>query len=596
MPTQELELRYELESSLINTIISIRARRRQIEEQWLRSHRAWQSLGYDRRVTTSESSPNDYNIPFARRALERTVVRGVRMLTPNVKWHEVTPMGEVDDETLSNMDQFMWYVLRKKIRSKSNISQLVRCMALYGRCHLKTSIGMSNGQVWPAQRVVDPFSFYVFPETVSVVSEADLVFEDFLFSYEKYKTMSDNKLIDPITPSELTAPTWPYHLIERLANQGLTDPGQDATILRRSVTDKLDATQGSYASLTELWLNKSDKLYQVYILWNHSNAPRIVGFIPSAYDTPLYRSVIHRSLPNETYTNSMMDDIVELSSLDNDILNQYLDAVNWEQGFVGVNDDEISRLDSIKVKGRATWHMKGDPRDAISLFNPPNTSVNQLRAFQVVTGLVNSLAGTGTIAEGQPGRNMPRAGGAVNNLVNLALADVEDMVNLIEQEVMSPSLGDIHKVSSQFIPDEQLMVIPGGKGLTKAVIKKSQILGDFQFEWVGALQNQDDQQRAQRLMIFLNMMPTLEPMLNRQGYTFNAVELLQMIWRFGLGERGLKDVVTPIAELQKEIQANFAAQPGDKPNGQSNGQSNGKPVSGLNYRLQTPTSGFVKRN
>ena len=33
---------------------------------------------------------------------------------------------------------------------------------------------------------------------------------------------------------------------------------------------------------------------------------------------------------------------------------------------------------------------------------------------------------TGTIAEGQPGRNMPRAGGAVNNLVNLSMADVQD--------------------------------------------------------------------------------------------------------------------------------------------------------------------------
>jgi len=487
VPDQQFDLRSELESTLINTIIAIRARRRQIEEQWLRSHRAWQSLGFDRRILTSETSPNDYNIPWARRALERSIVRGVRMLTPNVKWHEVTPMGEVDDETLSNMDQYMWYVLRKKIRSKSNISQLVRCMALYGRCHLKTSIAISNSQVWPAQRVVDPFSFYVFPETVSVVSEADLVFEDFLFSYEKYKTMADNGLIDFVASDELTPPVWPYHLIERLAHQGLTDPGQDASILHRSVTDKLNATQGSYASLTELWLNKNDKLYQVYILWNQRNAPKIVGFIESAYDTPLYRSVIHRSLPNETYTNSMMDDIVELSSLDNDTLNQYLDAVNWEQGFVGVNDDEIGRTDSLKAKGRATWHMKGDPRDSITLFNPPNTSDTQLKALSFLVSMTNSLTGMGSLGEGQPGRNMPRAGGAVNNLVELALADIGDLVNLIEQEVLSPSLGDIHKVSTQFIPDDQLMLIPGGTGLTNAVLKKSQILGDFQFEWVGAL-------------------------------------------------------------------------------------------------------------
>src|SRR5206468_3394118 len=112
-------------------------------------------------------------IPAARRVLERTCVRGVKLVTPSVKWFEVAPMGDVTQTQLTNVDQFMWYVIRKRIKSRSIISQLFRSILLYSIAILKTSVAVHNGMVWPAQRAVDPFAFYAFPETCATIDDAE---------------------------------------------------------------------------------------------------------------------------------------------------------------------------------------------------------------------------------------------------------------------------------------------------------------------------------------------------------------------------------------------------------------------------------------
>ncbi len=297
---QENDLKQQLSSALCQRVIGIRGRRRGVvEENWLRSRRTWMNSALDHRYMGSDTGSGLYNIPAGRRAAERSVVRGVKLLTPNVKWFEVSAMSDISSDKLSNVDKFMWFILRKKIKSRSNIAQLVRSMMLYGLCHIKTSISVTNGMVWPNQRVVDPFAFYIFPETVSDISEAELVFEDFLFTFDKYRTYVQKGIVEDIPQSDLTKPEWPYHLIERLAYQGITDPTADADQVIQKTKDQLEATSSGFVSLTELWMRRDDALYQAYIAWNIKGGARIVGFFKSEYEQPLYRSVVHRALPGE---------------------------------------------------------------------------------------------------------------------------------------------------------------------------------------------------------------------------------------------------------------------------------------------------------
>ena len=623
---QESELKQAYSRAYCDEIVAIRQRRLLVEQRMLASRRQWFGNHLARVIPEGKSVADLYDIPAARRTQERFATRAVKMLTPSVRWFEVAPAADVPSEKVSNVDQWMNYVLRKRIRTRPIVSQLVRCLMLYSFSVLKTSIQVLNGNVWPSWRAVDPFSFYIYPETSPVVEEAEKVFEDHLCSFEKYKTYARKGLVDDLEMSDLTKPDWPYHLVERLAYQGITDPtadvAQDIETRSRRISDELSATTEAFVSLTELWIRREDVQYQVYIAWNLKRGPRIVGFFKSSYDEPLYRMTVHRPLPGELYTPAQSEDINELDNVQNDLFNQFMSSVDWEQGFVAAQADR--RHDSWKAKGRALWMFNDDPRQAMQFIQPPITSVNQLRAFQIVTGLMQSMGGAGTIAEGQPGRNMPRAGSAVQSLVNLGMADVSDVAEILEQEVLTQALSDVYKVSS-FIPDEQLMRIPGGMafygaGVQSNILKRSDILGDFEFEWIGAQQFQDDSQRAQRSLIMLNMLanPQVQQQLAGQGYAVNLAEMIQYIWRHTLGERGLTDILVqmppvrgPLGPMQPGVpggqpmpgapatngaQAPPAAGPSGTPgtNGAQAPQAQ-SPMPGLAYQLPQPQSGFLQQ-
>ena len=588
--TQENDLKRSLREAYTQTCCAVRDRRKLQEQKWLRSRRTW----YGQHPEMVYHSPTKtYQPPSGRRTTERSIVRCVKLLTPSVKWFEVMPLGDIPQERLTNIDAFMNYILRKKIKSRANISQLSRCMHLYGMPILKTSIMVRNNQAWPTQRVIDPFSFYMFPETASSIDQADIVFEDMLMSFEKYKTWVAKGIVDELKHEDIGAVDWPYHMAERLAYSGFTSPSTSVDVDIDRVKKQLADSTAKYVSLTELWVHREDKLYQAYIAWNLTRGARIVGFFESNYDEPLYRMAIHRGLPNETYTTTSVEDINDLDSMQMDLFNQFKDQVDWEQGFMLAGEEAGERHESWVAKGRAIWNVQGDPKAGMVFIQPPVTSTNSLRAWQIANGYMQSMAGAGTIAEGQPGRNMPRSGSAVMGLVNLGMADIEDVAQIIEQEVLTPSLGDIYKVSARFIPDSQLIRIPGGEALYEgnksSLLKKQDILGDYEFEWVGSLQFQDQSQRAQQLMVFMNLAPQFEPQLLKQGFMLNWAELIPMVWRYGMGERGLSKVIVPLPAAQ-----GMPGMEGMQP-GMEGEPSEGPPqsVAGLKPPVPSATNGFL---
>lgn len=631
---QETQLKSAYRHAYCDQTIEVRMRRRYTEQRMLNSRRKWFGF-YNPSYMPSDSSTGVYNIPAARRVIERAAVRVTKLLTPTVKWFEVQPSDSYNTpaERVSNTDAFMRYVMRKKIDTRSNISQLSRSMIIYGFCVLKTSVDIQKGEVWPTQRAVDPFSFYIYPETSPTIQQAEDVFEDLLFSLSRYNTFVDKGLVDPINRDDLTTPDWPYHLVERMAYQGISNPNSNVDQKIENIKSGLNKQNSTnpFVSLTEKWIRKDGELYQVYIAWNLVNGPRIVGFFKSLYDDPMYRMAIHRPLPGETYTTAQIEDIEALDDVQGDMFNQFKDAVDREGGFVAFGGSSGMRRDTFKYKGGAKWDFGSEnPKDVMLNVQPPNTSNNFLRAWQVTNAMMQSMGGAGTIAEGQPGRNMPRSGEAVSSLINLGMADIQDIAEVIEQGVLTPGLSDIYKVANM-IPEDQLMRIPGGiafydpnKENPTSLIKKRDIVGDFEYEWVGSLQFQADGERAQRLMIFLNMFlnPNTQQMLAQQGYTINLPALIQMVWRSGIGVRGLDNVVVTLGEMQQilirqqqqsgmpigpqtqptnlppDVQQLLDQVKGTVPQGQTppvrQGGQNGA-VTGLTPTLPLVTNGFTRR-
>jgi len=256
-----------------------------------------------------------------------------------------------------------------------------------------------------------------------------------------------------------------------------------------------------------------------------------------------------------------------------------------------------TRKDHWRLGNRNIIDIDGDPREAMQFVEPPNTSGNILRTFQIVTAMIQSMGGSGSIAEGQPGRNMPRAGFAVHDIINLGMADIQDVAEVLEQEILTPGLGDIYKVAALFIPEAQKMRIPGGQafydGLDRAstVIGVQDILGEYEFEWVGSLQFQNGSERAQQLMMFSNLLMQMTPVLQQQGVAVNWKELIPMIWRYGLGERGLSKVLVDMPPQPMPQQPGMGG-PGMPPSGTNGASAPSAPpqgVNGLNIPIPQPS-------
>jgi hypothetical protein len=174
---------------------------------------------------------------------------------------------------------------------------------------------------------------------------------------------------------------------------------------------------------------------------------------------------------------------------------------------------------------------------------------------------------------------MPRAGFAVNNLINLSLSDVQDIAETTEQDILTPSLMDIHSQTLLYIPASQLIAIPGSSDYAALALQKADLQGRYLFEWIGSLDFQDRETKAERLMLFARLLLDAFPIIQQAGYKLDIPQLVQQIYINGIGVRGMPQIIRPLTE--EEMQQQTQQQLTDMLMQQAGGNGNGaKPSNG----------------
>ena len=336
------------------------------------------------------------------------------------------------------------------------------------------------------------------------------------------------------------------------------------------IQQKVKETEQSLSKQTKAFVSLTKCYFRIGSTWhyavicNNTKDKCLIRLDTDEY-TPAYRWTNTRPLPGELYTNSSMDDIRVLQNLTNTAISQVeSNRTRFAEPPIVANADLNGRMENKTFANRQWWFVDGDPSTQVKSLDVEDTSTNGIRAWQTYLGLLDKGSG-GTLAEGQPGRNMPRAGGAMNNLLNLSLADIEDIANSIEQELLTPGLSDIFNIFQKYVPKSQLLKIPGkGKQLPR-IISSSQLNGNYTFIWEGSLGFQDANQRADKLMQFMSILmqpqvlQVLMAQLQQQGNTLDFVSLFRNIYTHGLGERGLGELIVPIPpEVLQQQQAQQA--------------------------------------
>lgn len=568
----------QIAEKLSPRIVDIRNRRRPIDEEDLRTHAMHHAV---RGRFFYNSDTFKHYIPMGRRAIERFVVRVVQSLIPNDQFFECYPGDEMSipagREAAAN-GAYMHWLLTRKIGIRKIANQLTRTLLMYRRAILKTAVEVTDAtvnmgriqgrlkEVWPTARVVDPFSFYVWPETSPNLRDAQLVFEDVLMPYSEFRQHVKDGQCDNIPQSELTRPDFPYHWNQRLAVTGFAEPQQ---VAGDSVPQYGEGKQTSSApvletdvSLSECWFWSGDKLMTCWLVWNVQGAPRAVRFKQAAYPSieSVYKMAVARPIPGETYSSTLANDIEPLQILLNDQFNQ-MEEARSVAGLppIALDPNLISRTDSIVYGSRKRWLVE-NPKEAILPIAIPDTSKTSLAASQNTMGLINTIGGASPLAEGQPTRGLPRAGMAVQNLISLGLADITDVATIIETEILTPMMHELHRLTLAFVPPSQVMQIPGTQGYQAQTITVESIAGNWSFNWVGAQQLQAMTSKAGQMLNFYANLSKIAPQLEQQGWGIKWGPLTKRVWRDALGERGVEDIVVPISELMKDPQMQEAQQ------------------------------------
>lgn len=555
---------------LSGPISGTRERRKYIEAEWLLNYRAWQGWPSQSYTVPLPDGAIHYFIPHARRAVERNIARITKLLMPSSDWFETLPTDFRSHDNAEAVQAVLDYIYRKKHVYKRVVSSLSRCMQLYNFAVLHTSVRIENTDVWPLQRDKDPYSFYIFPDTSTSPEDALLIFEDEIIPYQVYRSFinedsPEDSMYLPLSPDELHVPEWPYHLIERIAYRGLSSPsdftqgtGSTKSLSERDISNAIGSARSTlskqsrtFVSLTKCYFRVGSRWYFTVICNNTQGGPCVVR-LDKEERTPLYRWANSRPLPAELYTNAPIDDHRVLQNLANTAISQVeSNRSRFAEPPVLIDVSLLDRLEEYTFGNRKFWKVNGDPNQMLKSLDVEDTSTNGIRAFQIYLGLLDKGSG-GTIAEGQPGRNMPRAGFVANNLLNLALADTEDIADTQEQELLTPGIGDMYHTLIEYAPASQIIKIPGKAREAIKSFTCEELYGDYSFTWLGSLGFQDSMQRADKFMRFLEILTQpislqiLLPAMERQGYSIDFAALFETVYGYGIGERGIRSIIRKV--------------------------------------------------
>jgi hypothetical protein len=161
-------------------------------------------------------------------------------------------------------------------------------------------------------------------------------------------------------------------------------------------------------------------------------------------------------------------------------------------------------------------------------------------------GLMDLFSGSSPMAEGQTVRNMPRGNMAVSSLLSMSLADIRDAARSVEDDILTPILKDLHDLTLQFVPESQVMKIPGAEGFIKRMTRKD-LEGDVDLTWVGSLQSQENGQRVDAILKLFSALgkggELIMSDMQRRGLQLNWTALFKRFWREGIGERGSASLI-----------------------------------------------------
>src|SRR5260370_471206 len=102
-----------------------------------------------------------------------------------------------------------------------------------------------------------------------------------------------------------------------------------------------------------------------------------------------------------------------------------------------------------------------------------------------------------------------------------ASADIVDAAQIIEEEALTPTIQDLYDLTVAFVPDLQIIRIPGAEDYQPIESTMNELFGHYTFKWLSSNRFQDQQNNAQMALQFFQQLAAAAPDVMHQGSKIN---------------------------------------------------------------------------
>lgn len=411
----------------------------------------------------------------------------------------------------------------------------------------------------PTFRVCDLYSWWIYPETVQEVEDAEIVFEDLAITDDHLKAWA-RRWLDPddetlghyyerthdVTTSSLD-PEFKQARRERLAQSGMPDPLEG-----RVTKNQLKLTEAYYTGVVpgaEYEDPESGDVMEggvctwLVTLMNDKWPVRLQQN-PFWYNTvPYHAPRLWRDV-DEFYGHSLLESADTLQYILNDIVNHTLDGFSISNNPIAIIDPNAHpRMNSLKVLPLAKWMVRPD---AVRFDRPPDMTGSGIGMASFIQGMLHDYSGANAAFQGQPaargrGRAQNSASG-MGILMQQPQAVMATILDKLDMELGAPVLQRNAEYFEQFLTDPVTLRILGAEGvpLIERPIAAEDVVGRYAFRWLGAQGLREKTMLSAQMERLLPLLVNIQslPQFQQSGTTIDFAYILRRLWSDGLGLHG----------------------------------------------------------
>ena len=569
--------------------IELETRRSSLNEKYLEYYNSYRCQ-FDVRYYNGESQ---VYIPEIRKIVEQWVSRVKKALFPTDDVFEVEPIDPEQEDEAELIEDYLKWTIDKRVKLKSSIDRFLRNLGLYGwalvECgweeDIKKVLGLAKRQKPVFTTEVDPitgektqvetgevetevyetvkeivkkrnptfdsldnFAAYMWPNTANSIDE---VYGVLTFSkptlndllVKQHKGIYEN-IPDHVSERLDMMDQWKWALEARLNVDGLSDEEY------RNIVPRL--TLIKYYGLFN-WGTETNPDEQETVITTIGGNICIELRKCQYYDQDKpYLLARINELQNETHSMGIVAPLISMQWYLNDTAAQTFDSSYYSLNpIVKYNPGMVLNIDSIAFAPGAMWALS-DPT-AADIIRPPEVAS---LGFQIM-GAVKSYI------EEYPGlQNVPITGRKaalhIQALQEQYLVPIQQVVENLEETVMSPWLKKAYNRIQQFLNKAEIVKVTGKNGMKYwRTISPENLVGDYNFYWRGANQTTNLHVKSQQIAQYLNTLAPWVPLFLQTQKIPNVQWLFEQYWSDGLGLKGKNKLFDSLADypsLEPEIE------------------------------------------